>query len=58
MSIIHAHVAGLIITVIPLHDFIVLLDLLFNVGQFALQVLAAFLLLKERWVLKVGRNPV
>lgn len=58
MSLSHVRAARLIIAVVPLHDFIILLDLLFNVGQFALQVLAALLLLEERRVLKVRRNPV
>lgn len=57
MSIIHVRVVCLIITVIPLHDFIILLDLLFNVGKFALQVLAALLLLEESRVLEVGCDP-
>lgn len=57
MSIIHVRVVCLIITVIPLHDFIILLDLLFNVGKFALQVLAALLLLEESWVLEVECDP-
>lgn len=38
-------------TVVPLHDFVIFLDLLFDVRQFALEVLAALLLLKESWVL-------
>ena len=42
---------SLAVSVVPLHDFIVLLDLLFDVRQFALQVLAALLLLQERRVL-------
>lgn len=60
MSIIHvcacvrACGAFSIIAVIPLHDFIVLLDILFNVGKFALQVLAALLLLEESGVLEAG----
>lgn len=57
MSIIHVRFVCLIITVIPLHDFIILLDLLFNVGKFALQVLAALLLLQESRVLEVGCDP-
>lgn len=42
---------SLAVSVVPLHDFIVLLDLLLDVRQFALQVLAALLLLQERRVL-------
>lgn len=38
-------------SVVPLHDLIVLLDLLLDVRQFALQVLAALLLLEESGVL-------
>lgn len=41
----------LAVSVVPLHDFIVVLDLLFDVRQFALQVLAALLLLQERRIL-------
>lgn len=51
------HVVCLIITIIPLHDFIILLDLLFNVGKFALQVLTALLLFEKRWVLEEGCKP-
>lgn len=57
MSMIHVRLVCLIIAVIPLHDFIILLDLLFDVGKFALQVLAALLLLQESWVLEVGCDP-
>lgn len=57
MSVIHVRPriqpkVHLIISVIPLHDFIVLLDLLFNVWKFALQVLAALHLLQKRRVLE------
>lgn len=61
MSVIHVRpriqaTVCLIVSVIPLHDFIVLLDLLFNVRKFALQVLAALLLLEERRVLEERRD--
>lgn len=61
MSVIHVRpriqtTVHLIVSVIPLHDFIVLLDLLFNVWKFALQVLAALLLLKKRRVLEERRD--
>ena len=58
MSIIHMRVVRLIITVVPLHDFIILLDLLFNMGKFALQVFTALLLLEESRVLKVGCDTI
>lgn len=51
-------VVRLIITVVPLHDFIILLDLLFNMGKFALQVFTALLLLEESRVLKVGCDTI
>ena len=48
---------GLAVSVVPLHDFVVLLDLLFDVRQFALQVLAALLLLQERACDGGMKNP-
>lgn len=43
--------AGLAVAIVPLHDLVVLVDLLFNVGQFVLQVFTALPLLLERRIL-------
>lgn len=62
MSVIHVRpriqttTVHLIVSVIPLHDFIIFLDLLFNVWKFALQVLAALLLFEKRRVLEERRD--
>lgn len=42
---------GLTVAIVPLHDFIVFLNLLLDMRQFALQVLAALLLLQESGIL-------
>ena len=41
-------------SIIPVHDFVVFADLVFYVGQFALQVLATLPILRECGVLTTG----
>lgn len=47
---------GLTVAIVPLHDFIVFLNLLLDMRQFALQVLAALLLLQESGILVWQRS--
>lgn len=44
--------SGLAVAVVPLHDFVIFLDLLFDVRQFVLQVVTSLFLLQKCWILE------
>lgn len=41
--------------VVPLHDLVIFLDLLLDMGEFALQILTTLFLLQERRILPEGK---